>query len=121
MQGSCVSDVAREHLESWAVQVRKGVLELAVLNTLLGGERYGYELVKALAAVPALSVSEGTLYPILSRLRLQGLVKTRLEESPEGPARKYYALTSAGREAAREMQARLDHLAAACRTLRESP
>lgn len=116
-----MSDVGREHLESWAVQVRKGVLELAVLNTLLGGERYGYELVKALAAVPALSVSEGTLYPILSRLRLQGLVKTRLEESPEGPARKYYALTPAGREAAREMQARLEHLAAACRNLCESP
>lgn len=116
-----MSDVVREHLESWGVQVRKGVLELAVLNTLIEGERYGYEMVKALAAVPALSVSEGTLYPILSRLRLQGFVKTRLEESPEGPARKYYALTPAGREAAREMQDRLDHLAAACRNLRNSP
>lgn len=103
------------------MQVRKGVLELAVLNTLMAGERYGYEMVKALAAVPALSVAEGTLYPILSRLRLQGLVRTRLEESPEGPARKYYALTPAGREAAREMQERLDHLAAACRTFRHEP
>jgi PadR family transcriptional regulator PadR len=116
-----VSDVAHEHLEAWAVQVRKGVLELAVLNTLIDGERYGYEMVKALATVPALSVSEGTLYPILSRLRLQGFVKTRLEESSEGPARKYYTLTPAGRVAAREMQDRLDHLAAACRKLRNSP
>jgi PadR family transcriptional regulator PadR len=98
--------------------VRKGVLELAVLNTLIAGECYGYEMVKALAAVPALAVSEGTLYPILSRLRLQGLVRTRLEESPEGPARKYYALTPAGEDAARTMQDGLEDLVRACRNLR---
>jgi PadR family transcriptional regulator PadR len=112
-----VGDVARQHFENWSVQVRKGVLELAVLNTLLEGERYGYDMVKTLAAVPALSVSEGTLYPILSRLRLQGMVRTRLEESSEGPARKYYALTAAGTRAAREMQDYLDELARACRNV----
>ena len=116
-----MTDVADRHLENWSVQVRKGVLELAVLNTLIDGERYGYEMVKALAAIPALSVSEGTLYPILSRLRLQGLVRTRLEESAEGPARKYYALTPAGAQAARAMQERLNELARACRNLRSEP
>jgi PadR family transcriptional regulator, regulatory protein PadR len=113
-----VGDVAERHFENWSVQVRKGVLELAVLNTLLDGERYGYEMVKALASVPALSVSEGTLYPILSRLRLQGMVRTRLEESSEGPARKYYALTAAGTRAARDMQAGLEELTRACKNLR---
>lgn len=97
------------------MQVRKGVLELAVLGALLEGERYGYELVKNLAAQPVLSVSEGTLYPILSRLRLQGLVKTRLEESSSGPARKYYALTPSGTRAAKEMLAHFEELARACR------
>lgn len=86
--------------DNWTVQVRKGVLELCILNSLAKEERYGYELVKALVAVPGLEVAEGTIYPLLSRLKLQGLLTTRLQESPEGPARKYYALTGAGREMA---------------------
>lgn len=89
--------------EAWRVQMRKGLLELCVLNALGGGERYGYELVKSLTDLPGLGVGEGTLYPLLSRLRLQGLVSTRLVESSEGPARKYYALTDEGREAATVM------------------
>lgn len=86
--------------DNWTVQVRKGVLELCILNSLAKEERYGYELVKALVAVPGLEVAEGTIYPLLSRLKLQGLLTTRLQESPEGPARKYYALTGDGREMA---------------------
>src|SRR5687768_9862036 len=82
---------------NWVVQVRKGVLELCILRALEHQERYGYELVKTLAAVPGLSLTEGTLYPLLSRLRVAGLVTSRLEESDEGPARKYYTLTREGR------------------------
>lgn len=82
--------------DNWTVQVRKGLLELCILNALAGGERYGYELVRSLTQAPGLGTTEGTLYPLLSRLRVQGLVTTRLEESPEGPARKYYALTPQG-------------------------
>jgi len=105
-------------LEKWTVQVRKGVLELCVLNLLSAGERHGYDLVKQLADLPGFGVTEGTLYPLLSRLRVQGLVKTRLEESSAGPARKYYTLTPAGRKAAALMDAHLDELLAACRALR---
>jgi PadR family transcriptional regulator PadR len=86
-----------ESFESWTSQVRKGFLELCVLNALAGEERYGYDLVKALVAAPGVGVTEGTLYPLLSRLRLQGLIEARLVESAEGPARKYYRLTQAGR------------------------
>ncbi|MDB4673301.1 PadR family transcriptional regulator [Verrucomicrobiales bacterium] len=85
--------------ENWTVQARKGILEMAVLTALAGGERYGYELVKSLVAVPGLTVTEGTLYPLLSRLRQLGWIESRLVESNEGPARKYYVLTSDGREA----------------------
>lgn len=86
-----------EFFDNWTVQVRKGVLELCILRALENDERYGYELVKALAAVPGLSITEGTLYPLLSRLRVAGLISARLVESAEGPVRKYYALTREGR------------------------
>ena len=83
--------------DNWTVQVRKGLLELCILNALASRERYGYDLVKTLVEAPGLGVTEGTLYPLLSRLRVGGLVQTRLEESSEGPARKYYTLTPEGR------------------------
>lgn len=112
---------ADDPLENWTVQVRKGVLEVCILNALKGRERYGYELVKELSALPGFGVTEGTLYPLLSRLRLQGLVKTRLVESTEGPARKYYTLTPDGRKTAARMSAHLQELVAACVALRGAP
>ncbi|MFN3408787.1 MAG: PadR family transcriptional regulator [Limisphaerales bacterium] len=99
-----------DFFENWTVQVRKGMLELCILDALAERERYGYELVKLLTEIPGLVVSEGTLYPILSRLRQQQLVSTRLEESPEGPARKYYALTAEGRKVMGLMHDYLDTL-----------
>jgi PadR family transcriptional regulator, regulatory protein PadR len=98
-----VSDGFSELYENWTVQMRKGLLDLCILTALLRGEWYGYALVKALVAIPGVGVSEGSIYPLLSRLRKQGLVTTRLEESTEGPARKYYALTDLGRKLAAEM------------------
>ncbi len=85
-----------DHFDNWTIQVRKGILELCILNALDENEKYGYELVKILVALPGLGVTEGTIYPLLSRLKNQGLVTTRLVESPEGPARKYYTLTEQG-------------------------
>jgi PadR family transcriptional regulator PadR len=87
-----------DFFDNWTVQVRKGVLELCILNALADEERYGYDLVKTLVTVPGLGVTEGTLYPLLSRLRVAGLVSARLEESTQGPARKYYSLTKDGRK-----------------------
>jgi PadR family transcriptional regulator, regulatory protein PadR len=89
---SCMSDF----FDNWMVQMRKGVLELCILRSLEDQERYGYDLVKTLASVPGLALTEGTLYPLLSRLRVAGLIVSRLEESDEGPARKYYSLTKEG-------------------------
>ncbi|MFO1475456.1 MAG: PadR family transcriptional regulator [Verrucomicrobiota bacterium] len=97
-----------DFFDNWTVQVRKGVLELCVLNALADQERYGYDLVKTLVAVPGLGVTEGTLYPLLSRLRVAGLISSRLEESSAGPARKYYSLTREGR---RIMETMNDYMA----------
>ena len=87
-----------DFFDNWTVQVRKGVLELCILTAMSGQERYGYALVKTLVDVPGLHVAEGSIYPLLSRLKINGFVETRLEESSDGPARKYYKLTDKGRE-----------------------
>ena len=108
-----------DFFDNWTVQVRKGLLEICILNALVAEERYGYELVKTLVAIPGLGVTEGTLYPLLSRLRMQGLITARLEESSEGPARKYYSLTREGRKLVTTMNNYLETLNEGARQLRE--
>ena len=78
-------------------QLRRGVLEFCVLALLRDGERYAVELVHELGSKDGLVTSEGTLYPLLSRLRREGVVTTTWRESSGGPPRRYYALTPAGR------------------------
>ncbi|MCM8747816.1 PadR family transcriptional regulator [Thermomicrobiaceae bacterium CFH 74404] len=80
-------------------QMRRGALEYCVLALLARREYYGFELVQELSRVDALLTSEGTIYPLLSRLRREGLVETEWRTSPAGPPRKYYRLTPAGRAA----------------------
>ena len=87
-----------EFLANWTTQMRKGLLELSVLAALKGNRLYGYDIVKRLSGVGGLVMSEGTIYPILSRFKKDGLVETTLVESAEGPARKYYQLTVKGRQ-----------------------
>ena len=89
--------------DNWTTQLRKGLLELAILNALGPGALYGYEIVRQLADVDGLVITEGTVYPILSRLRNDNYVETYIEESPEGPPRKYYRLTARGRDELRRM------------------
>jgi PadR family transcriptional regulator, regulatory protein PadR len=108
-----------DFFDNWTVQVRKGLLELCILNALAEEERYGYDLVKTLVAIPGMGVTEGTLYPLLSRLRVQGLVSARLEESSGGPARKYYSLTRDGRKTMAAMNDYLETLNKGARTLRD--
>ena len=90
-------------IDKWMIQVRKGIAELFILNALGSGELYGYDISRMLEGISDLGIKSGTVYPLLSRLRTQGLVKTRLVESKEGPARKYYFLTSDGKKAAKLM------------------
>jgi PadR family transcriptional regulator PadR len=80
-------------------QMRRGTLEYCVLCLLRDKERYGFDLVKALGATDGMVTSEGTIYPLLGRLRRDGLVSTTWEESPSGPPRRYYRLTPKGRRA----------------------
>jgi PadR family transcriptional regulator, regulatory protein PadR len=80
-------------------QLRRGALEYCVLALLRGGARYGFDLVRALSEVDGLVTSEGTIYPLLTRLRRDQLVTTFWRESEAGPPRRYYRLTDAGARA----------------------
>ena len=93
-----------DFLTNWVTQLRKGILEFCVLKVLDDASLYGYDIVRQLRTLEVLVIGEGTIYPLLSRLRREGLLKTYLEESPEGPARKYYQLTNRGRDMLGEMR-----------------
>jgi PadR family transcriptional regulator PadR len=77
-------------------QLRKGVVELAILALLHDGEAYGAEIVDRFSAHPGLAISAGTAYPLLSRLKKSGLITSVWRESPLGPPRKYYQLSADG-------------------------
>ncbi len=76
-------------------QFKKGVLELIVLISVTNKDMYGYELVSEVSKV--IDVNEGTIYPLLKRLTNEHYFETYLKESTEGPPRKYYHLTVAGK------------------------
>ena len=80
-------------------QLRKGTVDFCVLACLRSGPAYGLEIADRLRQDKVLFDSDGTLYPLLSRLRQQGWVTTTLEPSPVGPPRRYYRLTESGESA----------------------
>jgi PadR family transcriptional regulator PadR len=79
-----------------ATALRRGTIEYCVLALLAAREMYGVELVRQLSASLGMTTSEGTIYPLLSRLRRMGRVETTWRESPTGPPRRYYTLTASG-------------------------
>ena len=87
-----------ESAEKWEVQLRKGSLELAILAALWEGRLYGLEILRHLENNSDLIVVEGTVYPLLNRLRTLGLVESEWVESEFGHPRKYYRLTRSGKE-----------------------
>jgi PadR family transcriptional regulator PadR len=80
-------------------QLRRGVLEYCVLALLRSEERYAFDLVRELAELDGMVISEGTIYPMLARMRRDGTVETTWRESTSGPPRRYYRLSAAGRKA----------------------
>lgn len=80
-------------------ELRRGTVAFCVLALLDGPPRYAVELVGELARHEALAAGQGTIYPLLSRLRTDGLVRTSWQESPAGPPRRYYRLTDDGHAA----------------------
>lgn len=85
-----------EVMEKWAVQLRKGTLELAILAALQQRTLYGLELLKLLQSLPSTTITEGTLYPLLDRLKRDELVDAQWVQEGETRPRKYYQLTPLG-------------------------
>jgi PadR family transcriptional regulator PadR len=84
--------------ERWEAQLRKGCLDLAILAVLWNRRLYGLEILRRLQETSGLELAEGTLYPILMRLKQDALLESAWVEAEAGHPRKYYWLTRAGRE-----------------------
>jgi PadR family transcriptional regulator PadR len=103
-------------LESTKTQMRKGLLEFCILLIISRGRAYSSEILMELKHSD-LIVVEGTLYPLLSRLRSTGLLEHSWEESKSGPPRKYYELTEKGKETLKDLKATWKTLSASIQSL----
>jgi PadR family transcriptional regulator, regulatory protein PadR len=90
-------------LDNWEAQIRKGWLDVAILATLWRGRLYGLEILRELESRSDLVIAEGTVYPVLTRLRKEGLIEGKWEESESGHPRRYYKLTAAGKSRAQAL------------------
>ncbi len=106
----------KETSENTKAQMRKGILEFCIMLIISRGRVYASEILSELKAADLLVV-EGTLYPLLSRLRSAGLLEHSWEESKSGPPRKYYTLTDNGRETLKELKATWKTLTSSITTL----
>ncbi len=97
------------NVENTKAQMRKGVLEYCILSILNGKDKYASEILGTLKDAKMLVV-EGTIYPLLTRLKNAGLLSYRWEESTSGPPRKYYALTETGKLFLKELDTTWDEL-----------
>jgi len=91
--------------DRWEAQLRKGALEMAALASLWHGRLYGLEIIRFLESQSQLVLAEGTIYPILNRLKSEGLLTSEWVEAEAGHPRKYYSLTDSGRNRLRDMAA----------------
>lgn len=91
------------HIDRWEVQLRKGCLELAILGILWPERLYGLEILRRLEKDSDMALSAGTVYPLLARLKAEGLLESEWVEADAGHPRKYYRLTAVGRRRAIEM------------------
>ena len=108
--------IQMEKAESTIAQMRKGVLEMSVLAAINGNEAYASDILERLKQ-SHLIVVEGTLYPILTRLKNEGFLSYRWEESSSGPPRKYYSVTGEGHTFLQELQTGWNELVGAVNLL----
>ncbi len=106
------------NVENTKAQMRKGILEYCILSILSREDSYAPKIIAELKEAEMIVV-EGTLYPILTRQKNQGLLTYRWEESPQGPPRKYYSLTPEGRDALRQLDESWDELVGQIANIRQ--
>jgi PadR family transcriptional regulator PadR len=94
----------KEFLEKWQSQVKKGTLSFIVLLVLKENELYGYELIEKIKLQTNIEIAEGTLYPLMNRLKTENLLESKWVEQKTGIPRKYYFLTETGKKTLEEMK-----------------
>jgi PadR family transcriptional regulator PadR len=109
------------NLNNWQTQLRKGLLDIVILNLLRHGQCHGYDMVQTLKQIDGLKIREGNIYPILARLQTDGLVQSYSEPSRDGPPRKYFKLTRAGEKTLVDMNAHWDQMIQAIQNIRKGP
>lgn len=93
-----------EFIDKWKSQVKKGTLSFIVLNAISKKALYGYELIEIIKEYTAIEIAEGTLYPLMNRLKDEGLATSKWVEQESGIPRKYYVLTDEGIATLRDMR-----------------
>lgn len=91
-----ICEMNETFVTNWKSQVKKGTLTFIVLNILKNNEYYGYELIEQIRTHTEIEVAEGTLYPLMNRLKTENLVESKWVEQETGIPRKYYSLTEIG-------------------------
>ena len=104
------------NIEKTKAQMKKGVLELCILAIISSKEAYASDILEELKA-SKLIVVEGTLYPLLTRLKNEGLLSYRWEESKSGPPRKYYEITEIGKKVLQELDISWNELVSAVKNI----
>lgn len=108
------------NIENSKAQMRKGLLEFCILLVLSRGEAYPSDIIGSLKA-SGLDMPEGTLYPLLTRLKNEELLQYRWEESTMGPPRKYFSISDKGREFLKVLSASWDEITTAIQQLKQTP
>lgn len=107
------------NIENTQAQMRKGILEYCILLIIAGEDSYVQDIINKLKTSKMLVV-EGTIYPLLTRLKNMGLLSYRWEESPQGPPRKYYSITETGKVFLQELETSWHELTAAIENLKQA-
>ena len=100
----------KEFIEKWQSQVKKGTLSFIVLLVLKENELYGYELIEKIKTLNNIEIAEGTLYPLMNRLKTDNLLESKWIEQETGIPRKYYFLTETGKQTLEEMKIQWSNL-----------
>ncbi len=106
-------------VSNWQSQLKKGLLDMVILNLLGHGRCHGYDIARTLKSIDGLSIHEGNIYPILARLEADGLLGSTRQASAEGPPRKYYERTELGRQTVEEMNRHWDQMNASVQRIRK--
>lgn len=106
-----------EFVHKWKSQVKKGTLAFIVLTVLMDNEFYGYELIERVRRFTSIEIAEGTLYPLMNRLKKENLVSSKWVEQESGIPRKYYSLTAMGAETLDQMSLFWNDLESSIKTI----